>query len=155
MNEIKFVNKQFLEFKITYNQSYFENRYYLTYFYVNIKNKWILIRKERIKIIKFNNVIIKFILKYEHKFNDCHINITFLDDELLENKNLLSHLSGYNTINKLLSNINKIPYYKQKIHNGIRLSTSHSFKKELLQLCKENFGSYDIDVIYIDKIIEW
>ena len=71
LKSILFINKQYLECKINYED--FENKYYLTSFYVKIDDEWILTKKEKIKKTRFDNVINTYKLTYEYLFNDFHI----------------------------------------------------------------------------------
>jgi len=144
LKSILFINKQYLECKINYED--FENKYYLTSFYVKIDDEWILLKKEKIKKTRFNNVINRHKLTYEYLFNDFHIEIPFSNNMnscfLFMNENLTTNHSNftYDNINKLINNINKIPYHKHSIEDGICLSTSNKYKTKLLTICENTFS---------------
>ena len=144
LKSILFINKQFLECKINYED--FENKYYMASFYVKIDDIWILTKKEKIKKSKFDNVINTYKLTYEYIFDDVHIEIPFIENMncclLFMNEDLTTNHFNftYDNINKLINNINNIPYHKHSVQNGICLSTSNKYKTKLLTICENTFS---------------
>ena len=144
LKSILFTNKQYLECKIDYED--IENKYNLTSFYVKIDDEWILTKKEKIKKTRFDNLINKYKLTYEYMLEDFHIEIPFKYNKdtcgLFMNENLTTNHSNftYDNINKLINNINKIPYHKHSIEDGICLATSNKYKTKLLTICENTFS---------------
>jgi hypothetical protein len=118
----------------------------MTYFYVKIENEWILIKKQKIKISKFDNVINLHKIEYEYMFDDVHIEISFGSHS--EDLSYYYFLLTYDDMNVLLNiTHNKIPYHKHRIQDGICLSTTNKYKTELLTLCKTCFAKYNVFVV--------
>ena len=156
---ILFENKQFLECKINYKDyEDFANKYYMASFYVKIDDIWILTKEEKRKKTKFilDDVINHYKLTYEYIFDDVHIEIPFIEnmnscslfmyEESLDTNN--SNFT-YDNINKLINNIDKIPYHKHGVQNGICLSTSNKYKKELLAMCENTFSGIEFEPLKI------